>query len=554
MLLMCAAVAFAAGGAWGQEQTSTSTPTSTSTSTKTSTSTSTSTGTRTTLTVSYRSQTAVYVSGGRADGLAIGDRLGVMAGQDKVAELEVVFLAEHSSSCKVISEARPVKPGDKLVRLGAPRAAAPASPAPREIVLAPASPPPAPYVPASPRTGSEATRVTGGAAVGWGTFRDTSSDGRDTEERQARLDLAVRNLGGYPVEARLRGSGRQIDRSGPLTQAARPSDSRQRLYEASLAWAPRDGMFSLAAGRLGAHPFVALGFLDGVMGEVRPGASVQVGGFAGRTPDAYDVGLPTGSKYGAYLRLGAYAGATPAELVVSGAREMAGSEVSREWVGQQAQLRRGSVWLYERAEVDVNRGWRRDRAGQAATLSEARVLLSWRASAQADLSLSYDLSRNYWSALTRVLTSDQLDQRLRQTVRAELALARAGGVGLWAGASARTIEGEDEASFAAHGGLRSPRLAALDVSLDGSYYRTPGTQGVMATARAGRSLRGGHRLELSYIGNRYTIGGGGARLSHWLRASGYGQAGRAFGRADLEWALQDDLPGVRALAEIGWRF
>ena len=54
-------------------------------------------------------------------------------------------------------------------------------------------------------------------------------------------------------------------------------------------------------------------------------------------------------------------------------REHAGSEISREYVGQQAQLRTGSVWLYERVEVDLNRGWRLERAGRSADLSEARA-------------------------------------------------------------------------------------------------------------------------------------------------------------------------------------
>ena len=44
-------------------------------------------------------------------------------------------------------------------------------------------------------------------------------------------------------------------------------------------------------------------------------------------------------------------------------------------------------------------------------------------------------------------------------------------------------------------------------------------------------------------------------MSQWLRGSGYAQAaGQAFGRADLEYAIQDDLPGLRGLLEIGYRF
>lgn len=509
-------------------------------------------------TVTYRSQSAVYVSAGRAAGLAVGDRLAVMTGTEKVAELEVVFLAEHSSSCRVVSETQSVKLGDRVVRLGPARpAASPAPPSTQTVTTpAPAPAPAAPYESPAPRdTRDRFARATGGVSVGWSTFRDSSEAGRDVEERLARFDLTLRDLGGRPLEARLRGSGRQIERDGLRGPVLRASDSRQRLYEASLAWVPADGRFSAAAGRLGAHPFVSLGYLDGVIGQARPTSTMQVGGFFGRTPDALDVGLPSGAKYGAFLRYAPSTAGSAGELVVSGVRELAGSEVSREYLGQQAQLRLGDVWLYQRMELDVNRGWRRDRAGTQMDLSEARVLLSWRASPQADLSLSYDRSRNYWSALTRVLSSELFDRRLRQTVRADLALTRPGGMGAWLGGSVRTVEGDEDPSYSAHGGVRSRRFAGLDMSLDASYYKTPTTQGLLGTARAGRTLRAGHRLDASYIVNRYETSGLGWRLSHWVRASAYAQAlRRAFGRADVEYALQDELPGLRASIEVGYRF
>jgi hypothetical protein len=391
--------------------------------------------------------------------------------------------------------------------------------------------------------------------VGYGTFQDRSGSERDIQERSARADLAGRDLGGLPLEARLRGSSRLIDREQVRNPVLRATDSRQRLYEASLAWAPPEGRFFAAAGRLGAHPFGALGYLDGVLGQANATSALQVGAFAGRTPDALDVGLPSGLKYGAFVRLGGRRGGAPGELVFSGVREFAGSEISREYLGQQAQLESGNLWLYERVELDFNRGWRRDRSGSAVDLSEARALLRWRASPDVDLSVSYDRSRNYWSGLTRILTSEVFDRRLRQTVRADVQLSRPGGLGFWVGGSARSEEDVDDLSFAAHAGLRSPRLVSLSMSLEGTYYQTSLTRGALATARGGRSLRGGHRLDVSYTAHRYDVAGTGWRMSQWVRGSGYAQIrGGAFGRADVEYALQDELPGLRALVEVGYRF
>jgi hypothetical protein len=485
--------------------------------------------------------------------LAVGDRLARVVDGETIGELEVVFLAEHSASCKVVREVRPLQAGDTLVRLGAPRAAAPPGGAQREIAVAPSDASVAqPY--AARRGLGRAMRVYGGVSVGYGTFQDSSGTGRDIQEQSARADVTARDLGGMPLDARLRGSTRQIQRDG-LRDPSRATDSRQRLYEASLTWAPPDGRFSASAGRVGASPLSGLGYLDGVLGQARVGSAVQMGAFAGRTPDALDVGLPTGLKYGAFVRLGGPATSAPGELVFSGGREFAGSEVSREYVAQQGQLRTGDLWLYERVEVDLNRGWRLGRAGTAAELSEAWAQLAWRASPQLDLSVSYDRSRNYWSALTRVLTSEVFDRRMRQTLRAEARVSRPGGLGFWMGGSARGVEGGEDPSFAAFAGVRSPRFLSMNAALEGSYYDTPAARGFLASLRAGRALRGGHRIDAVYTAQRYEAGGAGWRMSQWLRGSGYAQLpGGVFGRADLEYALQDDLPGLRALIEIGYRF
>src|SRR5688572_27763528 len=124
--------------------------------------------------VSYRSATSVYVSGGRAAGLAVGDRLNVLSGREVVAELEVAFLAEHSASCRILKETGTVKTGDRVVRVGAPRAAAPApSPSPRPW----GEPSPAPTEPVfrgdtRRRNGNAYGRLTGGLTVGYSGFYD----------------------------------------------------------------------------------------------------------------------------------------------------------------------------------------------------------------------------------------------------------------------------------------------------------------------------------------------------------------------------------------------
>lgn len=503
------------------------------------------------ITVTYRSETAVYVSAGRAAGLAVGDRLVLGTPPETVAELEVTFLAEHSASCRVVKETRPLKPGDTLVRVSEGRVAPPSPPRP-EV----AAPPVRVERGAPPAAAATAfARVTGGVSIGYGTTRDRSDFGRDATEQLARYDLALRGISGRPLDARVRGSVRKLERERLYGPSVPGKESRDRLYEASLAWNPPQGAFAAMAGRLGAAPFAGLGYLDGVLGEFRPTASSQLGAFAGTTPDADDASFDGGRKLGAYLRLAPRTGPLAYDVTFAGIREESAGEVSREWLSHEAQVRTGAVWLRERVEVDWNRGWREERAGRATQLSEARVLAGWRVSPRTAFTVSYERRRNFWSAFTRGIPGDLFDERVHETLRADLERTSVGGAGFSIGGSYRRREGDDQEVYAAHGSVRVP-FAGTFVGAEASFYQTLLTRGVQGTAQATRNLRGGHRLTAAYTVENYDLlGFTGGRLSQRVRASGYGQLPRrSFLRADVEYALGDDFEGTRAFVEAGVRF
>ena len=75
----------------------------------------TSSDTQLSVVVSYVSVEHVYIDAGRADGLAIGDRLAKFVDKKIVTEMEVVYVAQHSASCLLPDNGRPVLAGDRLV-------------------------------------------------------------------------------------------------------------------------------------------------------------------------------------------------------------------------------------------------------------------------------------------------------------------------------------------------------------------------------------------------------------------------------------------------------
>ena len=318
--------------------------------------------------VTYRSQTAVYVSAGRTAGLAVGDRLGLLSGSEKIAELEVLFLAEHSSSCRVVSETRPVKPGDKLVRLGAPRPAPPAD-ATREFTVTEPDEPLARRVrDARPRGSRDSQRVGRASRAASPRVSDVSRTPRvpaaTSRSRPRAPTWPPATSWGMPLEA-ARPRQRPADRArGP----ARPHGEGQRDPAAALrsvgGLGPAGGPVLRRRRAPGRRALRGLGYLDGVVGQARAASGVHVGGvLRARRPTRSTWACPRGpstAPSSACSRQGrspADLGSAPGPASSPGARSAASSSGSRR------RSARGNVWLYERMEIDLNRGWRRERAG-----------------------------------------------------------------------------------------------------------------------------------------------------------------------------------------------
>ena len=70
--------------------------------------------------------------------------------------------------------------------------------------------------------------------------------------------------------------------------------------------------------------------------------------------------------------------------------------------------------------------------------------------------------------------------------------------------------------------------------------------------REGQAMRQRYAIELTIERLR---GPQGRLQSQYIRLSGYGQLSKgAYGRGDLEYGIGNDLRGVRALLEAGYRF
>jgi hypothetical protein len=518
--------------------------------------------------VRYRSSSNVYLQGGRAQGLVVGDRLVVLAGKTTVAELEVVYVAEASASCRVLAETRPVRAGDEaaLVARAAPTSAKPGAPPAPATSTARVPPTLSPLAAASSSPTRPWARLRGAAAVGYYRSWDQTESGLDFEQRTARFDLSLDEIGGQPLSFTLRGTGRRDIRARTLSSRTPADGGEDRLYEVAVRYEPPSDRLGLEVGRIGLYRFVGIGYLDGALARLRVRPALQVGAFGGRQAEIESLGLAgTGAKYGAFVRLapgrryaiGGY------DVRLAYVRENAEGDVSREYLSLESRFAGGGRWsIFERAELDLNRGWRQELTGTSHQLSNMSLSGNLRVSASSWAFVSYDGRRNYRYYLNRQVPEEVFDGVLHQGLRAGLTVAKPGGFGASVGVGMSLKEPDplhpelDRGNaYSFNAGVRHSNLFASGFSagIDGSGFTNGYADGGLLSGHVGWRLPAGHTLDFSYGYSLYRVADTKEdRTNRWLRLGGRAELGRRlYVLGNFEYDAGDDLKGPRGFLELG---
>lgn len=519
------------------------------------------------LAVRYRSADTIYLNSGRASGLEVGDRLEVVRSGEVIAEIEVLFTAEHSASCRVLNERKAIQAEDRVRRIGE-AAPAPAPPTPAPPAPTPETVPPRrPSVFGTPdRHQPSRTRVTGAVSLDTEVFSDGTESRRDFNRTAARLNVRVRDIVGTPLQLRLRMRSLNEERERRLTSGIPESTSRDRLYELALIYEPEDARYGFRLGRLGAGPFVGIGYLDGGLGKVRVVGPLELGGFYGRRPNIEELGFDgSGSKYGLFARIAPESNAL--EFFVAGVREEGETDVSREYVAVETRYDPGRRWtFFQHAELDLNTGWREEAAGSASQLSQLSLTALGRISERGRLVISYDRFERFLTEEDRFIPTELFDDLARQGLRVSWQTGPARGLNLSVTAGAHALEAEEgiegrdsETSFSLGVGAWHPELSGLKLFVGGDVmgFTNPTTDGLLVTTRVGRRFGGGHELSLALGGtlSRQSLLVDEETSTQWARASLWLELPLdLFGQAELEMLTGDEIEGQRLSLGLGYRF
>ena len=518
-----------------------------------------------TVRVKYRSSSHVYLDAGETQGLKVGDRLVVRSASTVVAELEVVFVARNSASCRVLSEKRPLKAGDvaePLTRPAQPEEDTTPPEPPTQVVTAPgtttAGAQPAGVEQRRPRR--PWGRARGALSFGYYKVVDETASAFDFEQRTARLDVTVTDLGDSPYALSVRARRRQDLRARTVSTATPADVIDDRLYELALRYQPDSDSFAFGVGRIGSAPFVGIGYLDGLWVRGRLGPGFQAGAFVGRHARVRGSLLDEpGQKYGVFVRMAPGEGLfRHHDTTLAMVREFADSDVSREYVSLESRFGHGSRWsFFQRAELDLNRGWREAAAGTRYQISNVSLAARARLGSDASASVSYDGRRNYRSHVNRRLADAVFDDLLRQGLRARLTF---GGRSSWQaeGGFGARFQQDQSSTYSWNAGLRRSRLAGsgLWIGLKASGFTGAFGDGLLLAGNAGLYHAAGHSARISYGRSQRNVAlAGERRATRWLRFFGYLSLRRGvFVSADGELASGDDLQGPRGLLEVGYRF
>ncbi len=502
--------------------------------------------------VTYISNQSIYIDGGRADGIRVGDSLIVKHNGKPTTLLKVKYVAEHSASA-AIEKGKMPKKDDAIVLLtkrstSKPRVAT----GRRERHIKTNR--------SSFRSDFKSrAKVSGSISLNWRHIKDVSDRKASLDQPGARFNIKIKNLFGQAYELRIKSRLRYQRRTFTYGDRLPKEEWRNRLYVVFFSYTDENALLNYSFGRILSNAIGSVGYIDGALVQARLVPALRLGLFAGTQFQGQNSNIPSGKqKYGAFVRYikGDYrAGRWESAATLSG--EYVHNTIDRELLYFMNSFYTRRFSFYQSADIDINNGWRQDRAGEKIALSNLYLNGHIKFTRKISASLSYDNRKNYYSYRWRSIADSLFDDALRQGLRASINLRLPQQIQIMINGGVRIKENDDQKTFSYSGSVTKRRITRWRafVGLYGSGFSNAYTQGYYASTRIGANLRSGHSFDVSYGGYFYTTRTTQeSRASRWVRANLNLNFGRHwFMSPNYEYFFGDDSPGHRLYIEAGYR-
>jgi hypothetical protein len=513
--------------------------------------------------IKYLSGENVYIDAGRSDSLYVGDRLLVRHGDSAIAELEIAFVAEKSSSCKILGSSEEIKVGDPVeisVKAKRPEPVNPLPPSDASKVVEatpPATPPPVQVT----QIKNKIARLNGSVALQVYRFTDTSPAHLNFTQPSLRLNLRASKLWGRDMTLTIQSDTRYNLRTRAYGQDIPKNEWRNRIYQFSLSYAGEGSPYDFQIGRIISNKFSGVGYIDGFLAQRKVVGGLRVGGFGGTQPQwQYSSFQSSLQKYGIYANY--VAGNYPLnryESTVAATGEYHGQLVSREFFFWSNNLNLGSAWnFYHSTEIDMNRGWRKQRTNQSFSMTNLYLSARGKFGKRLTATLSYDNRKNYWTFETRSLADSLFDNVLRQGLRTDLAYRLGATSTVFSNLGYHKRSTDSRATYSGGVGFNKSNfiLAKQYLNLQLAGFSGPLTGGYNLSVTLGRYLWAGNMFSLGYAAYVYKLNGGNVgRLNQAIQTNGqFNLTRRVYLSGTFEYDTGRDTKGDRLIGELGYRF
>lgn len=467
--------------------------------------------------VKYISAENVYIDAGTSDSLMVGDELLIIRDGNIVANIEIIHISENSASCKIIQKQVEIMTGDKVRLLqAAPRIQAEMPDSTNEQITQKAAK-------FKRSRQKKQMKVSGGVSLQTFYFNDDNITGYDFFQPAARVNFRIKRILDQNINFRFKIRSKYNNRSGNENRYFTADNWRHRLYEMYFYNENPNTKMQYRVGRILTNNLSGIGYIDGFQYQHPLGNQFFAGAFAGTQPDHETSGFSSDVK-----KMGVFAGyhtgknsSNYFESNLAVATENSLGNINRDFVYVSNIFRRGKYFsLYQSMQIDLFRGWRQEKAGKSAQISQflmnSRIYLT----SGINLQISYNLFQNYYSYLNKNISAVAFDNNRRHGFRTALNFSLPGKFRLYSYVGYRFVENRDNPNYSFGFNLNNYNIfqSGYSAYLRFSAFANDYTKSYNPSVLTGKNITRFYRVNAgygTYIYNFKYLNK--MSINHWLR-------------------------------------
>jgi len=393
--------------------------------------------------VQYITPDQIYLDAGRNMGIEKGNKGKIYRNGELLADIEIIFIADKTSSCKILKKYDNLQIGDLAVIEINEQELDTVENVTSESIAYEAEQPSVTFKPEKKKSKTISGRV------GLQFYAQDNLDeyNYDYYQPSLSLNLAFNDILGEYYDLRLKMRSR---RNMKKIDGISENEWDNRIYNFALNYNNPESRFNFGLGRIISNNISGMGYIDGGVFSYKIEDRINLGFFAGTQPDLQNSRIQydetKGGIYANYRYRDFNSSFLSATIAIAG--QYVNGQIDREFIYQQINYSLSSkLYLYQSSEISVNRGWRKEAAGSDLQLSNLLLSARYNFTRNIGLSLGYDNRQNVYTYYTKTTPDTLFDDDLRQGYRAGVSFKLPMDIRLAFNGNYRTQENSDETSL-----------------------------------------------------------------------------------------------------------